>query len=67
MLENFWTIRSVPTKGAPEWFENLNPNDPKMQEILGLGYDMFTIYIPFLYSGKINLIYSALTQLLNVV
>ena len=38
VLENYWTVRSVTSKGAPDWFENLTPSDPRLQEVLSLGY-----------------------------
>lgn len=34
VLENYWTVRSVESKGAPDWFRNLTPQDPKIQEVL---------------------------------
>ena len=37
ILENFWTSRSVPGKGAPDWFKDLDPLNPKLQEIIDLG------------------------------
>ncbi|XP_023933640.1 alpha-tocopherol transfer protein-like isoform X2 [Lingula anatina] len=33
-LDNYYTMRSVPDKGVPEWFENLDPADPKLIELL---------------------------------
>lgn len=37
MIDNFCTVRSVPGKGAPEWFEGMDPLSPKVQEIIDLG------------------------------
>ena len=37
LLENFWTVRSVPGKGAPEWFDNMDPRDARIQQVLDLG------------------------------
>ena len=37
ILENYWTVRSVSSKGAPEWFQNLTPSDARIQEVLDLG------------------------------
>lgn len=37
MLDNFCTVRSVESKGAPEWFSNMDPTDPKIMEMLDLG------------------------------
>ncbi|CAH1779665.1 unnamed protein product [Owenia fusiformis] len=36
-LDNFWTVRTVEGKGAPEWFKNMDPKDPKNEEILDIG------------------------------
>ncbi|CAH1779664.1 unnamed protein product [Owenia fusiformis] len=36
-LDNFWTVRTVEGKGAPEWFKSMDPKDPKNEEILDLG------------------------------
>ena len=36
-FENFWTVRTVPGKGVPEWFDDLNPDDETMQKCLDLG------------------------------
>ena len=38
VLENYWTVRSVESKGAPDWFRNLTPLDPKIQEVLDQGW-----------------------------
>jgi len=36
-LDNFWSVRSSPTKGVPEWFSNLDPLDPEVSKLLDLG------------------------------
>ena len=36
-IDNFCTVRSVEGKGAPEWFQGMDPATPAMQEMLDLG------------------------------
>lgn len=36
-IDNFWTVRSSPTKGVPEWFSNMDPLDQKMQTFFDSG------------------------------
>ena len=36
-IDNFWTVRSSPDKGVPQWFQNLDPLDPKLSELLDIG------------------------------
>ena len=36
VLDNYWTARTVPGKGAPEWFSNMDPADPENQAIFDL-------------------------------
>lgn len=37
MLDNFWTVRSSPTKGVPDWFANMDPLNPDVSKLLDLG------------------------------
>jgi len=37
MIDNFCTVRSVEGKGAPDWFKDMDPTNPKIMEMLDLG------------------------------
>lgn len=36
-IENFWTVRTSPTNGIPEWFSGLDPLLEKNQKLLDMG------------------------------
>ena len=37
ILENYWIVRTVPGKGVPEWFGNMDPADPENERVLDMG------------------------------